>query len=98
MSEGLEAREQHKIRVIEELTCKLATSVENVLGRVHEVNRFFFGVPTDRTKAEFDGKTPEPAGWFETQIQMLRSVDDRVQDIYDALANINEVIDKKVGR
>ena len=96
MSEGLDAREQHKIRIIEELTCKLAANVGNVLGRVHEVNRFFFGVPVDR--AESEGEVSEPTGWFETHIQTLRSIDDRVQDIYNALGNISEVIDKKVGR
>lgn len=103
MNEGLErreqeGREQHKIRVIEEATCELTTSVGNVLERAHEINRFFFGVSIDRTKPESEGKTLEPTGWFEIHVRILRRLNDRVQDIYNALGNINEVIDKKVGR
>lgn len=87
------AKEQHKIKVIEEVACKLANTVGNTLGRANSVNRFFFGVPEDKAKSE--GETPEPVGWFESHIRVLRRIDDRVQDIYNALGNIHEVVDKK---
>lgn len=93
MSEMLQAKEQHKIKTIEEVTCKLANTVGNTLGRANGINRFFFGVPEDKAKSE--GEIPEPTGWFESHICVLRRLDDRVQAIYNALGNINEVIDKK---
>ena len=87
------AKEQHKIRMIEEITCKLANTIGNAYGRASAINKFFFGVPEDESKTP-----PEKAeleGWFEGHITMLRLLDDRVQSIYDTLGNIIEVVDKK---
>ena len=89
----LQAKVQNKIKAIEEVTCKLANSVGNALGRANSINKFFFGVPEDKTKAERE--EPELTGWFETHIRVLRGIDDRIQDIYNALGNIHEVVDKK---
>jgi hypothetical protein len=93
MSEMLQAEEQHKIKVIEELTCKLANSVGNALGRANNINRFFFGVPEDKAKSE--SEEPQLTGWFESHMSVLRRIEDRVQDVYNALGNIHEVVDKK---
>ena len=88
----LQAKE-HEIKEIEEITCKLANTVGNALGRAQSINQFFFGVPTDSVKTKED--EPEPTGWFKGHVRVLRHIDDRVQDICDALGNIHEVVDKK---
>lgn len=87
------SKEAHKIKVIEEVTCKLANTVGNALGRADNINRFFFGVPEDKTTSE--SEKPELIGWFETHINVLHRLENRVQDIYNALGNIHEVVDKK---
>lgn len=92
-SEMLGQPERHKIRMIEELTCKLANSIGNVHGRASAINKFFFGVPEDESKTP--SEEAELMGWFEAHLTVLRKLDDRAQDIYNVLGNIHEVIDKK---
>lgn len=91
--EMLSAREQNKIKVIEEVTCQLANTIGNALGRANAINGFFFGVPEDKPKSE--SEKPELMGWFEMHTRILRSLNDKVQDTYNTLGNIHEVVDKK---
>ena len=93
MGEMVESKEQHKIRKIEEVACKLANTVGNTLGRANAINKFFFGVPEDSTKSEAGESGSQ--GWLEGHVRVLQCIEDRVQDIYSALGNIHEVVDKK---
>lgn len=93
MGDMLEQPERHKIRMIEELTCKLANTIGNVHGRASGINKFFFGVPEDERKTP--SEKAELMGWFEAHLTVLCHLDDRAQDIYNTLGNIHEVIGKK---
>ena len=89
----LSPEQQNKIEAIEEVTCQLASSADNALGRANAINGFFFGVPKDKTTSK--SEKPELTGWFEMHTRVLRCINDRVQDIYTTLGNIHEVVDRK---
>ena len=91
--EMMSAEERNKVKIIEEVTCQLSGTVGNALGRANTINGFFFGDAVDKTTS--DSKKPESTAWFEMHTRVLRRINDRVQDIYDALGNIHEVVDRK---
>jgi hypothetical protein len=95
MEGQLKAEEHNKIKTIEQLTCNLANTVGSALGRAKSINRFFFGVPEDSVEAKPSEKTVKLTGWFESHMVVLRHIDEKVQDIYNALGNIHEVVEKK---
>ena len=93
MGDMMQAEERNKVKAIENVTCQLANTIGNVLGRANAINGFFFGVPED--KLESESEKPELTGWLEMHIRVLRCLNDKVQTIYDTLGNIHEIVDRK---
>ena len=91
--EMMQPKEQNKIKALEDVTCQLANTIGDILGRAKTINGFFFGVPED--KAVTESNKPELTGWFEMHTRVLRSLNDRAHDIYATLESIHEVIDRK---
>ena len=94
MGDAMVGKEAHKIKQIEEVTCRLANAIGNVSGRANTINDFFFGIGEDRP-VESNKEAEISSGWFETHKRVLLSLEVRVERIIGTLSSLCEVADKK---